>query len=345
MNKIMMSGLRFLCYCLLFILWFSCGSKETSELKDDDNQIKEPENTDKFTVKALMNTFWTNTSYLEFDKLRLETMDLMQTYADLCSNTEFKEYYAADEDKASQMEEGSILLFHREALEKVLEELPEEKVVEGKIVLWQVYNMGYIVKTPSHCFGIDVKHKDAAKFAPYLDFLLITHAHEDHYTTDLIEAMMEKGKPVYSNFVNNEYKISEKKTINLIDDIFMEVNITDHNATLPNFVVTYQIDCGSDTDNCVVFHVGDSYDHTQLNPTKDVDIFIPHLAVGLDMPAAVSKIKPEIVLMSHILEMDHPVTQWRWSYQYGVARCQELAHDKVYLPVWGEKISYEKTKE
>ena len=63
------------------------------------------------------------------------------------------------------------------------------------------------------------------------------------------------------------------------------------------------------------------------------------------MAAAVSKIKPEMVLMSHILELDHPVTNWRWSYQYGVARCQELAHDKVYLPVWGEKINYKKVKE
>lgn len=62
----------------------------------------------------------------------------------------------------------------------------------------------------------------------------------------------------------------------------------------------------------------------------------------MDMAAAVSKIKPEMVLMSHILELDHPVTKWRWSYQYGVARCQELAHDKVYLPVWGEKINYKK---
>ncbi|MBQ8874470.1 MAG: MBL fold metallo-hydrolase [Bacteroides sp.] len=306
---------------------------------------KEQVNTDKYTVKALMNAFWTETSYLKFDKRRLDIMDSMQEYADLCSNTEFKEYYAADEEKATRMEEGSILLYHREALEKVLEELQKEEVPEGKVVLWQVYNMGYIVKTPSHCFGIDVKHKDAAKFAPYLEFLLITHAHEDHYTTDLTDAMTELGKPVYSNFVNNKYKITESKTIKLVDDIEVEVNITDHNATLPNFVVTYQVDCGEDTGNCVIFHVGDSYNHKQLNPTKEVDIFIPHLAVGMDMAAAVAKIKPEIVLMSHILEMDHPVSQWRWSYQYGVARCQELARDKVYLPVWGEKINYEIPKE
>ena len=345
MGKIMMSKLDFFCFFLLSCCLVACSGNGTVSDKVKKETTEEQENTDRYTVEALMNAFWTETSYLKFDKRRLEIMDYMQEYADLCSNTAFKAYYAAESEEAARMEEGSILLYHRKALEKVLEELPKAEVLEGEVVLWQVYNMGYVVKTPSHCFGIDVKHKDAAKLAPYLDFLLITHAHEDHYTTDLTEAMMALGKPVYSNFVENEYKVTGKKTIQLVDDIEMEVDITDHNATLLNFVVTYQIDCGADTGHCVIFHVGDSYNHKQLNPSKKVNIFIPHLAVGMDMAAAVSKIKPEMVLMSHILELDHPVTKWRWSYQYGVARCQELAHDKVYLPVWGEKINYKKVKE
>ena len=69
-----------------------------------------------------------------------------------------------------------------------------------------------------------------------------------------------------------------------------------------------------------------------------VDVFIPHLAVGLDMAAAVKKIAPKEVLMSHILELGHAITKWRWSYEYGINECEKLQREGVYLPVWGEKL-------
>jgi hypothetical protein len=59
----------------------------------------------------------------------------------------------------------------------------------------------------------------------------------------------------------------------------------------------------------------------------------------IDMFAeAVKKINPQTVLMSHILELGHAITKWRWSYQYGVNECKKLNRENVYLPVWGEKI-------
>ncbi len=293
------------------------------------------------TIEELVNRFWDETSYLKLDQKRLSTMDEMQRWADLCTNVYFNQYYACEDSTlCAHMEEGSILYYHKKSLDRLLEMVPKEKVPEGKVVLWQLYNMGYIVKTSKHCFGIDIKHKYAAKLEPLLEFLLITHAHEDHYTTALINKMTEACKPVYSNFIDNKYKITGKSVINVIDDIQMEVNIVDHNATLPNFVVTYQIDCGKDANHCIIFHTGDAYNVDQLNPTKAVDIMIPHLAVGLDMKEVVSKIQPKMLLLSHILELGHPVEKWRWSYQYGVKCCTDLQYDKAYLPVWGEKITY-----
>ncbi|MBQ8674457.1 MAG: MBL fold metallo-hydrolase [Bacteroides sp.] len=313
------------------------GNEETPDVVDEIG----------YDVASIMNAFWTKTSYTKRDEKRLLAMERMQAFADLCENTEFKKYYACTEAQEAVMEEGSILLFHSKAVEKVLEEIQKQEVETGHIVMWQVYNMGYVIKTPTHTFGIDLKHKHAARFAPYIDFLLITHAHEDHYTTALTEAMMQSGKPVYSNFVENDYKITEGKTINIVDDIIVETAIVDHNKTdLKNFVVTYRIDCGANTNHCIVYHVGDACDESQLTPTQPINIFIPHLANNLNMPQAVMNIKPDVVLLSHILEMDHPTTKWRWSYEYGVKCCKELEEDgtlkyeKAYLPVWGEKITY-----
>ncbi|MBQ5396544.1 MAG: hypothetical protein IIU59_06660, partial [Alistipes sp.] len=76
----------------------------------------------------------------------------------------------------------------------------------------------------------------------------------------------------------------------------------------------------------------------QLSASGKVNVFVPHLAVGLNMAEAVKKINPQTVLMSHILELGHAITKWRWSYQYGVNECKKLNRENVYLPVWGEKI-------
>lgn len=343
--------------CCMTVTIQACGGSDDSseepgkEVNGGDDNQENPGTTDEvgFDVESIINTFWNKTSYTLRDSKRVLAMDRMQAFADFCENTEFKKYMACEESQEAAMENGSILLFYRKSLDKVLEEVKTEKVAEGKVVMWQLYNMGYVVKTPTHTFGIDLKHKYATRFVPYIEFLLVTHQHDDHYGQDLLDAMANAGKPVYSNFVDNAYKITGAGTVQLTGDLKAEVAIVDHNKTdLKNFVVTYRIDCGADTKNCVVYHVGDACDEGQLNPTLPVDVFIPHLANNLDMPKAVKAIKPEVVLLSHILEMEHPTTWYRWSYQYGIKCCEELEQDaelkyeKAYLPVWGEKITYSK---
>ncbi len=330
-----------------FILLPSCiggnnGNTTTGHTKEGENKQSDKASV-AYDIESLMNAFWNETSYLRIDSMRLKVMSEMQAFGDLCSNTEFAAYNEnISSEECAQMEKGSILLYYRKALEHVLEGIKEQQVEEGSIVMWQLYNMGYIVKTPTHCFGIDIFHKHATELVPYLDFLLITHEHSDHYTSALVSAMTKAGKAVYSNFVENEFKVTGTQKMKIVDDIEIETNIVDHNAKLRNFVVSYQINCGKASGNCVILHIGDCFNADQLKPTENIDIFIPHLAVGLDMPKAVERVKPEIVLMSHIMELGHPVNKWRWSYEYGVARCKELTHKKVYLPVWGEKITYKK---
>ncbi|MDE6527919.1 MAG: hypothetical protein K2L78_02590 [Muribaculaceae bacterium] len=297
-------------------------------------------------VGQLMDALW-QTSCTGHSWVRERLMERMQPHADSCSHTAWFEHCAAAPGSPIRAgEEGTVFQFYQEAFERVLNEVPHTEVKPGTVALWHLYNMGYVVKTPSHTFGIDIKHRDAEQLAPLLEFLCITHNHQDHVSMPLVDAMVAAGKPVYSNFLEVGQQVVSGDVLRPADGIEIVTTVVDHNPTLVNFVVDYEIDCGADTGHKVILHLGDSRNWEQLRKTKPVDILIPHLAVGLDMPRAVEKLSPQLVLMSHVMELSHPVDKWRWSYPYGLARCRDLCSalglppGKVLLPVWGEKIVY-----
>ena len=211
-------------------------------------------------------------------------------------------------------------------------------VKKGEVVMWQLYNKGYVIKTDKQCFGIDLYHKHVEKLAPLIDFMLITHRHAYHYSKAMVEALERQDKAVYSNFLDNGYKVKTGDNFT-VGNISIKVTTVDHNATLKNFVNTYEVNCyDAKGKDYVIFFTGDAHNYEQLNPTGKINLFVPHLAVGLNMPKAVEKINPKEVLMSHILELGHAITKWRWSYEYGLNECEKLEREGVYLPVWGEMI-------
>ena len=77
----------------------------------------------------------------------------------------------------------------------------------GSVVrIWKVYNMGFIVKTPNHAWGFDVRSGNTitrkftpdqlAKLVKILDVLFLSHNHPDHIGTDLVREMVRAGKTV-----------------------------------------------------------------------------------------------------------------------------------------------------
>jgi len=144
-------------------------------------------------IDRQIGSLW-KTYALRMDSRRLGAMYRMQNYMDSLSSREFAEYCAADAPRRREMEDGTVLRFYQAALEKLLREIPSTKVRQGTVVIWHLYNMGYVVKTPCVCFAVDLKHPQAAELVPYLDFLLITHRHNDHYTDALNAAMISAGK-------------------------------------------------------------------------------------------------------------------------------------------------------
>ena len=291
-------------------------------------------------VEQLADVMWNQTSYKEITAERRAAMNEMQKYADTFTHTLFNEYLGttAGTEKEQALEGWGLMQFYNMALEKLLQEIPATKVKKGQVVMWQLYNMGYVVKTDKQCFGIDLYHKHAEKLAPMIDFMLITHNHGDHYSKALVEKLERDGKAVYSNFRDNGHKVKTGDDFT-VGNISIKVTTVDHNATLKNFVNTYEVNCyDAKGKDYVIFFTGDAHNYEQLNPTGKINLFVPHLAVGLNMPKAVEKIAPTEVLMSHILELGHSITKWRWSYEYGITECEKLERRGVYLPVWGEMI-------
>ena len=291
-------------------------------------------------VEQLADVMWNQTSYKEITAERRAAMNEMQKYADSFTHTLFNEYLGttAGTEKEQALEDWGLMQFYNMALEKLLQEIPATKVKKGQVVMWQLYNMGYVVKTDKQCFGIDLYHKHAEKLAPMIDFMLITHNHGDHYSKALVEKLERDGKAVYSNFRDNGHKVKTGDDFT-VGNISIKVTTVDHNATLKNFVNTYEVNCyDAKGKDYVIFFTGDAHNYEQLNPTGKVNLFVPHLAVGLNMAKAVENIAPTEVLMSHILELGHSITKWRWSYEYGIAECEKLERRGVYLPVWGEMI-------
>ena len=107
-----------------------------------------------------------------------------------CTPEEYAAFYTCGlgltpEEVARAIEAQPILYFYEAAFDKVKRELENTAVAPDTVVLWHVYNMGYVVKTPQSLFAIDLVHRRADEFAPLLDFALVTHNHADHFLPSL----------------------------------------------------------------------------------------------------------------------------------------------------------------
>lgn len=272
---------------------------------------------------------------------RKKAITLMQSMCDKLTGREFLKYRAQLEYsiRKGKRTEYPILEFLENSLDAVIADVAASRVKFGEMKIWHVYNMGYIFKTPSRTFAVDVCHPSAAKLAPLIDFLLVTHNHIDHYDNPLIYAM--GAKPVVSNFVENRFMVPEGGRFEF-GGIKITATPVDHNAHLVNFVLAFEIDCGKDTGNCTVYHVGDACNIKQLKPSEPPNIFIPHLAVGLDtVKCQTENVRPEYILLSHILELGHEMDKWRWPIKLGLDTCNSYKISKHALPLWGDSFLWQ----
>lgn len=342
----MKNNFLYLLIILLSVIFFTgCSS-------DEDNLNPEPTPSPPVNeAKEVMEKLW-STSSLSHNAKRLEAFATIQEYADECSSTYFNNYLKSLDAAADNTEKYTpVLTCYRAAFDHILEDIKSTQVENRTTIMWNLYNMGYIVKTPKGCFGIDICHRYAEKLEPYLDFLCVTHNHADHYNTDLINKMFDNNKPVISNYLKTiDYQYTTKgiKTFT-IGNFIITTELTNHNeAALKNFVTTFQIDCGNEGGNLVLMHVGDSnYKEDQYHITKPVNIFIARYAPNAKTENNIigKKVTPDYVFLSHILELSHAgVDESRWSLEMGLQRASEINCENTILPFWGEKLIWKNEK-
>ena len=232
-----------------------------------------------------------------------------------------------------------------EAIEKVFDEARATVVPPGAPpAVWLVYNMGLVVKTPRVLFGIDVAHRQGARFAPMLDFALVTHNHDDHWDRPFYDAMNGAGKTVVSNFLDNYAAVraghpggyARVRRVFTIGDARIRTALSDHNRYLRNFTPAFEIAVGDWT----LYHTGDSQNLAKLRPTRAPDLWVVHPRCGLDVAEGVRAFRPRRVAICHLCELGHPPERWRWTLADGRAAADlaRAAGAEAIVPLWGERL-------
>ncbi len=334
-------------FLFFLVLCFVVSMLSIACSNDEDN--KEPKESVLPSAETdVMTKLWATSPFDADMTTRLAIFKQLQKYADECSSTMFSTYLAGSEQMAISLQKTIPAIYcYNQAFEHVLEGLKNDKPSSGEAYIYMLYNMGYVVKTASGAFGVDIFHRRGAELAPYLDFYASTHIHQDHRCQPLAEAMKELGKPVLQNYLDSrEYPYTSLTDKDYTIGTFqIHSFITNHNNGSNNVPVTvYKVDCGSTGGNLVIMHSGDSnFLPEQYTSVKDadIDVYIPRYAPNaLTENDVIGKVfKPKYVLLSHILELTHvDPSSSRWTLEQGLERASKLNCTHTYMPFWGEKM-------
>ena len=302
---------------ILFYLSFSCCAAETCNFKD---------------------------MWLETDVAKRETIqDAMQNRVDQTTKKEF-DYFDSNPDFKST---NPVLKYYDLGLERLTKDIPATQVKPGTVVFWYLYNMGFVIKTPEVCFGIDIHHRHASKLAPFLDFVAVTHNHNDHYSIPLLMEMNSAQKPVISNFFPNYGYTKAAEFTHNIKGITIYCGEANHNDKLKKFTMPMEFVCPTGDKKFVFFTSGDCYNHGFLNrKSEKIDLYILHPRCGMKPVKAAQQLKPELTFITHLHELGHDINRFRWQFSVGRYELEELKKidRKAYVPVWGEKFIWDGEK-
>ena len=273
-------------------------------------------------------------------KKRMALQDYMQTIIDKTLTADYMKYFENRKSAAV----NPIFRYLDQSLDRILEQLPKEKPAPGTVVIWYLYNMGFIIKTPTVCFGVDINHRNAELLEPYLDFIVGTHNHNDHYTIPLMQKMNAAGKLVITNYFPNPGYTKAESYTHTVNGVTIHCGESDHNPRLKKFTMPMEIICPTGDRNFVFYTSGDTYHHSFLKPVTDaVDLYVVHPYCGMSAAEAAKQVNAKLTLVVHLHEMTHEYNKWRWKYADGRNTLELLQKENrnAYIPVWGEKFIWD----
>lgn len=270
--------------------------------------------------------------------IRAELLDRMQQLANRTSKDEFDTFDYNPKLKTN----NPLLKFYDETLDRVKQDVINTQVSPGNVAVWYLYNMGFIIKTPTACFGVDIHHRRAVELAEVLDFVAITHNHLDHQSIPLLREMNRLNKPIISNFFENRFYTKEIEHTHRIADVTICCGEADHHSKkLAKFTMPLEIICPTGNRNFVFFTSGDCSDEIYLHrKSEQIDLYAVHPFCGMKAVQAAKKLTPRMTFLVHLLEMSHEVDRWRWTVENGRSEQKIFDQEKLnsYIPVWGEKF-------
>lgn len=266
--------------------------------------------------------------------------------------------------------------FYHSRIEAALREIEGAQVEEGAMI-WKLYNMGFIVRTPTVTLAFDLVRGDSSRsegfalsdeimnrFVDQCDVLFISHRHRDHIEMPVALRFIAQGKPVVAppqvwsgQEIHDSLTLLERKAHEL-------QTLPIQNGERELKVVVYPGHQMANTENNVplVFTPeGMSFSHTgdQINEGDfmidydwidkvaehhEVDVFMPNCWTNEHL-RIVEGFDPKLVLPAHENELGHPIDDrvpyWGDSDYLNLTYPELKASDyPVIVMTWGESFHY-----
>ena len=255
---------------------------------------------------------------------------------------------------------------------KALDSIRETKVETG-VVVWNIYNMSYIVKTKDITIAFDlirlthslIKENDedthnnlTQKMIELCDVLFVSHNHDDHADPFVAKEFLAQNKPVIAvddAFRQEDFSSGitrwptdgaerEYMVPNINTQILLRI-YPGHQAIEPEVAIDNNFTVITLPDNITIAHSGDQcwkYDFTWIDSVhKDVDIDVLMINTWTAFPDRLVKgVRPNIILPGHINEMSHEIG-FRIPFWKSYSNWQKEGNKVVHL-FWGESYKYDR---
>ena len=184
-----------------------------------------------------------------------------------------------------------------EARNSFLKWLDTPAPAEGSLQIFKIYNMGYCLRTSKHVVIFDLVWDGTVSEMDYIaskaDILLLSHPHHDHYTKEMLEAMVRAGKYVV---LPQDLIPGSKSSAKIVKTVsFNEMDLD--GVSVRGFI-------GQQSgDPCFVYVIdfdGWRFAHAGDNQTKEAEAYLAQIE-ALDVLTIAVWAKPQ-VMMGHAMK-------------------------------------------
>lgn len=268
--------------------------------------------------------------------------------------------WATDE---TQPTPPDIVQFYAARMARVAREI-QQPVASG-LRIWQMYNHGFIVKTPTVTFAFDLVDGKSSWNSPAwtvrlsdeildrIDVLFVTHEHGDHYDeTERIPAAIKArgGAVVYPALsaaranVTHAVRAGQQLTLG-----GLSVRAWPGPHVAYNLVYEVVTPSGHR-----VVHTGDNEETANLPELEDVHVLLLNGWTDGDsrpgshvygMKNALNRLRPDLMIPGHFEELAHPKSDSAGRYAYeGALTLQDSTtlRSRTVVLTWGERLDYDR---